>query len=82
MGYDAGEFFAIRKTVLADLLSAAGPIWASFLMAPEPPKAVGDDVVDRDNASMHRQALAQHDQNQTRILALTDLAARVAKLFL
>ena len=82
MGYDAGEYFAIKKSALAEIIPAVGQIWASVLVPPEAPKAIGDDIVDRDNASMHRQALAKHDQNQTRILALTNLVARAAKVFL
>lgn len=79
---DGGEFYTIKKSVIAELLPAAGQVWASLLAPPEPPQAIGNDIVDRDNAAMHRQALAMHDQNQTRILALTNLASRVAKLFL
>ena len=82
MTYDDGEFFAIKKSVLAELIPAAGQVWASLLAPPEPPQAIGNHVIDRDNAAMHRQALAMHGQNQTRILALTNLAARAAKLFL
>jgi len=82
MAHDDGEYFAIKKSAIAELLPAVGQIWASFLAPPAPPAAVGNDIVDRDNAAMHRQALAMHDQNQTRILALTNLAARAAKLFL
>jgi hypothetical protein len=53
-----------------------------FLVRPEAPQAVGDDVIDRDNAAMHRDALAQHQQNMTRALALTKLAARAVRLLL
>ena len=77
-----GEYLSIKKSTLAELVPAAGQLWASFLARPEMPQASGNDIIDRDNASMHREALAMHQQNQTRILALTDLAARVAKLIL
>lgn len=78
----AGEFLAIKKSALVDLLPAAGALWASVLSPPDRPAAIGNDVVDRDNASLHREALALHQQNQTRILALTDLAARAARIIL
>ena len=78
---DQGDFIAVRKGAVAELIPVAGQLWASFLGRPEAPQAVGDDIVDRNNASMHREALALHQQNQTRILALTDLAARAVKLF-
>lgn len=78
---DLDGHIVVNKTALANLVPAAGQVWASFLIPPDAPKATGDDIVDRDNAAMHRQALAAHQQNQTRILALTDLAARAVKLF-
>ena len=31
MTYDDGEFFAIKKSVLAELIPAAGQVWASLL---------------------------------------------------
>ena len=81
---DSGDYFVIRKDAIAEAITFIGPaigqVWASFLGQPEPPQAVGDDVIDRDNAAMHRDALAKHQQNLTRILALTDLAARAARL--
>ena len=43
--------------------------------------ATGDAIVDRNNASDHREALARHTQNQIRIQALTDLAAKAIKVF-
>ena len=46
------------------------------------PAMIGDDIIDRTNSTLHRDALAMHQQNQTRILALTELAARAAKLFI
>lgn len=73
-------FFTVDKGMVADVVPAVGKVWASFLVPPDGPQATGDDIVDRDNASMHRQALAAHQQNQTRILALSDLAARVLKM--
>lgn len=78
----SSEYLTVRKSAIAELLPIAGKLWASFLTPPDPPQAVGDDIVDRDNASMHRQALSTHQQNQTRILALTDLAHRAVTLFL
>lgn len=81
-GYDAGEYLAIKKSALADVIPAVGLVWASFLGRPAMPQAVGDDVIDRDNAALHRDALAKHQQNLTRIEALTDLAARAARLLL
>ena len=80
--HDHGDYVAIKKDVVAELVPIIGKAYASFLARPEPPSATGDNIVDRDNASMHRDALALHQQNQTRILALTDLVARAAKLFL
>ena len=76
------EYLAIKKSAVADILLAGGKVWASFLARPNPPAAVGDDIVDRDNATMHRDALAMHQQNQTRILALTDLVSRAVKAFI
>lgn len=81
-GYNAGEYFAIKKSAIADVIPAVGQVWASFLGRPAMPQAVGDDVIDRNNAALHRDALAKHQQNQTRITALTDLAARAARLLL
>ena len=76
-----GEYFAIKKSAIADLLPAVGMVWASFLGTPQAPRATGDDITDRDNASSHRESLAQHQQNQTRILALTELAGRAFAVF-
>ena len=76
-----GEYLSIKKAAFAELIPAAGQLWASFLGLPDKPKAIGDDIVDRDNALMYSEALATHQQNQTRILALTDLAARAIKVF-
>lgn len=77
-----GDVIAIPKSAIAELIPALGQVWASFLGLPEAPHAIGDDVVDRNNATMHRAALATHTQNQTRILALTDLASRALRLVL
>lgn len=80
--YDGnGDYMTIRKSAIIELLPIAGQLWASFLGRPDVPQAVGNDVIDRDNASMHRDALAMHQQNQTRILSLSDLASRVVKIF-
>ncbi len=76
-----GQYLSIKKSSVAELLPGVGKVLASFLGRPQPPQAVGDDKVDRDNATLHRDALAKHEQNQARILALTDLAARAVKLF-
>ena len=81
-GQSSGEYVTIRKSALAEIIPRIGQVWASFLVRPEPPQAVGDDIIDRDNAAMHRDALAQHQQNQTRALALTQLAARAVRLLL
>jgi hypothetical protein len=78
----SGEYVTIRKSALAEIIPSIGQVWASFLVRPETPQAVGDDVIDRDNAAMHRDALAQHQQNMTRALALTKLAARAVRLLL
>ena len=79
---DDGDYISIRKGAIAEIVPALGQLAASFLGRPDAPRAVGDDVSDRNNASKHRAALAEHQQNQTRILALTDLGARVLKLVL
>lgn len=78
---DDAEYLTIRKSAFAELLPSFGKAWAAFLARPAAPAAVGDDIVDRDNATMHRDALAMHQQNQTRILSITDLVARAVKLF-
>ena len=75
------DHIAIRKSALLELIPSVGKVWASFLGIPDSPQATGDDVTDRNNASDHREALARHTQNQTRILALTDLAAKAVKVF-
>lgn len=77
----SGEHISIRKGALLELIPAIGKIWASFLGMPAQPKATGNDLVDRDNAAAHRDALAQHAQNQTRILALSELASQAVKAF-
>ncbi len=78
---DGGDYLSIKKSAIAQLIPIGGQIWASFLARPAPPLAVGNDIVDRDNATLHRDALAMHQQNQTRLLALSDLASRLVKLF-
>lgn len=80
-----GDYVAIKRTTLmqlGELIPGVGRVWASFLGRPEAPKAIGNDIIDRDNAATHRDALAQHGQNQTRILALTELAGRALTLLL
>ncbi len=78
---DSGEYVTIPKSLIAELIPATGQVWASFLGLPDAPQATGNDVIDRDNATMHRDALAMHQQNQTRILSLSNLASRLVKLF-
>jgi hypothetical protein len=78
--YD-GDYLAIRKSALADLIPTIGELWASFLGLPDAPQVVGDDVTDRTNAGLHREALARHQQSQARILAVTNLASRAIHLF-
>jgi hypothetical protein len=78
---DHGGYLTISKDALAEFVPAIGKVYASFLQRPEGPVATGNDTVDRDNATMHRDALAQHSQSQTRILALSELAGRALKLF-
>ncbi|MCG8422061.1 MAG: hypothetical protein MJE77_29410 [Proteobacteria bacterium] len=93
-GYDAGggyapgggyvsnsDYFSISKNALVEFIPAVGKVWASFLGVPDKPEATGDHVTDRNNAAEHREALAKHSQNQTRILALSDLAAKAIHLF-
>ena len=77
-----GDYLAIRKSTLVELISPAGQVLASYLGRPEAPMAVGDDLVDRNNAALHRDALAAHQQNQARITALTDLATRALNLLM
>jgi hypothetical protein len=81
VGFEHGQYIAIKKSALAEIIPSVGHLWAAFLGMPAAPQAVGEDKVDRDNAALHRDALAKHQQNQTRILALTDLASRAVKLF-
>jgi hypothetical protein len=81
IGFEHGEYLTIKKSAIAEILPSLGHLWAAFLGMPQAPQAVGEDKTDRDNAAMHRDALARHQQNQTRILALTDLASRAVKLF-
>ena len=76
-----GQYFSIKKSAIGELIPAAGKVWASFLGTPVGPQATGNDIVDRDNATVHRDALAKHQQNQVRILALTELASRAFNLF-
>jgi hypothetical protein len=81
VGFERGNYLAIKKSAIVEILPSLGHLWAAFLGMPQAPQAVGEDKIDRDNAAMHREALARHQQNQTRILALTDLASRAVKLF-
>lgn len=74
-------YLSVRKADLLELVPAIGQIWASVLRLPDKPQATGDDVIDRNNAALHREALAHHQQSQTRILALTDLAYRLVNAF-
>ena len=76
-----GEYFSVKKGAIAEIMPAVGKVWASFLGTPNMPRATGNDIADRDNASAHRDSLAKHQQNQTRILALTELAGRALTLF-
>ena len=76
-----GQYLSVKKSAVGELIPAAGKVWASFLGTPDAPQATGNDIVDRDNASAHREALAKHQQNQVRILALTELASRAFNLF-
>lgn len=73
---------SIRKDAVIELLPMVGQVWAAFLGMPDAPAIENDDRIDRENAAAHRQALAQHQQNQTRILALTNLATRAANLMI
>lgn len=75
-----GEYLAIKKEALVDLISIAGDAWASFLARPDIPQATGDVKIDMENASLHRDALALHDQNRDRIRVLSGLAERAARL--
>lgn len=75
------DYLTIKKSSVTDLVSLAGKAWASFLIRPDMPETIGDDIIDRTNATLHRDALAMHQQNQTRIAVLTDLATRAVKLF-
>lgn len=74
-------YLSVRKADLLELVPAIGAIWASVLVLPDAPVATGDDVIDRNNATMHREALARHQQSQTRILALTELGRRLINAF-
>ena len=81
-GQHTGDTITIPKSAVTAIIPALGQVWASFLGLPEAPHAIGNDVIDRNNAALHRDALATHAQNQTRILALTDLASRALRLML
>jgi hypothetical protein len=81
IGFEHGEYLTIKKSAIGEILPSLGHLWAAFLGIPQAPQAVGEDKTDRDNAALHRDALARHQQNQVRILALTDLASRAVKLF-
>ena len=77
----SGDHLSVRKSALIEFIPAVGKLWASFLGKPNKPIATGDNITDHNNASEHREALADHAQNQTRILALSDLAAKAVKMF-
>jgi hypothetical protein len=66
----------INATTIAKLAPIVGQLCAAFLGRPNPPEIVGSDRIDRENAALHRDALAAHQQNQARILALSDLVGR------
>jgi len=76
------EYFSLKKSALVEMVPLAGQVWASFLGRPQMPAAVGDDIADRENAALHRDALARHQQMQHRIVALSDLAARALDMVL
>ena len=77
-----GEYLAIKKEALVDLISIAGDAYASFLARPDVPRATGDNKTDFDNAALHRDALALHDQNRDRIRTISGLVERTARLLL
>ena len=79
---DNGEYLAIRKDALIDLISIGGDAWASWLTRPDFPQATGDAKTDFDNASLHRDALALHDQNRDRVRTVSSLLERMARLLL
>jgi len=79
---ESGEFVSVRKSDVVGLIPLGGELWAASLGRPDMPQATGDDVTDRTNAAMHRDALALHDQNRDRIRALAGLVERAAMLLL
>lgn len=78
----SGEYLAIKKDVIGDLLPMAGKIWAALLGQPGRPEYTGDPRSDFTNAALHREALAQHEQSQLRIMTVSDVAGRVLKLLM
>ena len=71
---------AIKKSALLDLIPVGGAAWACMLERPDKPVVVGNDVIDHENAAMHRDALAAHQQNMMRIRVISELAARAIKV--
>jgi len=78
----SADHISIRKDDMVSLIGMGGELLAAFYGRPAMPQVVGDDVTDRTNAALHRDALALHDQNRDRIRALTGLAERAAKMML
>lgn len=69
-------YFRLKKEALIEVIPLAGKLWSSFLGQPDMPPPTGDDITDRGNAALHRDALAKHQQAQHRIEALSEIAAR------
>ena len=76
------EHVSIRKDAVLDLVSVGGELCAAFLGRPDMPKYVGDPSADFTNATLHRDALARHEQNRERIRAVTGLVERAARILL
>lgn len=77
-----GEHFSLKKSAMIEMVPLAGQVWASFLGRPGTPPATGDNLTDHGNASLHRDALARHQQMQHRIVALSELASRALEMVL
>jgi len=76
------DYFRLKKDAIVEIVPLVGKVWSSFLGRPDMPTPTGDHIVDRENAALHRDALAQHQQAQHRIEALSQIAGRALDMLL
>ena len=75
-----GEYFSVKKEVVAELIPTLGELASASLGRPDMPRYTGDPSTDYANAALHREALALHDQTRERIRVTSNLIERFAKV--